>query len=130
MSATLFGATANLGPETVNADVIKSRLVGGKDPRTLDYWDDDDYDSVFDAFYPGNGSVGVPVKVNGIGTLTILKEWGETKDETDIGQVVRHEETGKEYLLTGTYSSWDGDHFDTCVEAERYTFTEERWRAI
>jgi hypothetical protein len=127
MADTLFGATADLSPETVTPEVIKSVLLGGKDPRTTEWWPDEDY---YDSTYPGNARVGDSVEIKNLGTITLLATWGETKDETDVGQVWRHEETGKVYLATGTYSSWDGDHIDTVVEAEEYTFTEQRWRAV
>jgi hypothetical protein len=61
--------------------------------------------------------------------LTVLATWGEAKDETEIGFVVRHEETGKDYLFECVWTSWDGQDW-TCVEAEEYLFTERRWRAV
>lgn len=124
---TLFEATANLGPETVTAEVLKAALCGTTDPRTMAYFEDPEY-TFYDSVALGNWQEGTSVTHPALGTITLLKVWGERTDETETGQAVRHEDTGKVYLATGVYFSWDGEPIDTLVEAEEYTFTEQRWR--
>ena len=127
MGDTLFSQVADLSPENVDVEVIAA-LPSSRDPRTMDWWDETVNDLWYDNF-EADAVEGDSTFIPTVGTLTVLASWGEPKDENEVGFVVSHEETGKDYLFECTWTSWDGQDW-TCVEAEQYTFTEQRWRAV
>lgn len=93
---------------------------GSENWEAGDLWDDN---------FEANAIVGQTTEIPGYGTFTVLAQWGEVKDGMDMGFVVRHEESGKEFLFTCTYTSWDSQDW-SISEAEEYTFTEQRWRPL
>jgi len=118
-----------LAAESITGEVLAEIFLNGRDPRKggdYFYGTDDLYDNL----YYGNATVGDIVEVPTVGTIKVLAQWGEYRDETPVGIVLHHVETNKDFLMTGTYSSWGDSTYKDFVEAEPYEFTETRWRAV
>lgn len=84
--------------------------------------DEEMRDGLNDDFYYGWKESSTP-----IGTFVEIADWNGG-DGHAMGRVVLHKESGRYFLATGTYSSWDGSEYDKLVEAEPYEFTETRYR--
>lgn len=69
----------------------------------------------------------VAVEVEGLGSFLPVDSWN-LGDGREMGEVVKHVESGKLFMRTGYYSSWDSSEWGTgWVEAKPYTYTETRY---
>lgn len=68
-----------------------------------------------------------PIVVEDLGTFWSVDEWN-LGDGREMGEVVKHEESGKFFMRTGYYSSWDSSDWETgWLEAKPYEFVETRY---
>ena len=108
--------------EELTGEQIIKAVENGVNPWTGEY-DDEFYEEVREPFLYGWGEY----TKSPIGTFEEAADWNHG-DGHEMGRVVLHKETGKYFMITGTYSSWDSSDWGSVVEAEPYEFTETRYR--
>lgn len=68
-----------------------------------------------------------PVEIPELGSFFPAANWNHG-DGHEMSEVVRHVQSGKFFMRTGTYSSWDSSDWDTdWLEAKPYEFVETRY---
>lgn len=111
------------------AEDLKKYLFEGPDEEDFDP-DTDDFDEAEEKWEEARDEFFYEAgELPGFGLFNSVAQWN-MGDGHEQGIVVKHEESGRFFKITGYYSSWDSSDWDELEEVEPYEVTKIRYRKV